>query len=241
MNDKVANMENVLTSVIIPAAGLGRRMKASVSKQYLQLNGKPVLAHTLDVFEKCSLIDEIVLVINPEEQQLCQDQVIGVYSYSKIKLVAGGETRQESVYAGLKAVNQQTRIVLIHDGARPLISESVICKSIEETIKYRATVVGVPAKNTIKVISDDGFVEATPDRNYLVEIQTPQTFDYDLIKEAHQKALESGVSGTDDAFLVEWLKVPVKIVVGDYTNIKITTPEDLTIAESIIKRMAENQ
>lgn len=188
-------MENVLTSVIIPAAGLGRRMKASVSKQYLQLNGKPVLAHTLDVFEKCSLIDEIVLVINPEEQQLCQDQVIGVYSYSKIKLVAGGETRQESVYAGLKAVNQQTRIVLIHDGARPLISESVICKSIEETIKYRATVVGVPAKNTIKVISDDGFVEATPDRNYLVEIQTPQTFDYDLIKEAHQKALESGVSG----------------------------------------------
>ncbi|OXS27196.1 MAG: 2-C-methyl-D-erythritol 4-phosphate cytidylyltransferase [Acetobacterium sp. MES1] len=234
-------MENVLTSVIIPAAGLGRRMKASVSKQYLQLNGKPVLAHTLDVFEKCSLIDEIVLVINPEEQQLCQDQVIGVYSYSKIKLVAGGDTRQESVYAGLKAVNPQTRIVLIHDGARPLIRESVICKSIEETIKHRATVVGVPAKNTIKVISDDGFVEATPDRNYLVEIQTPQTFDYDLIKEAHQKALESGVSGTDDAFLVEWLKVPVKIVVGDYTNIKITTPEDLTIAESIIKRMAENQ
>ena len=155
--------------------------------------------------------------------------------------MAGGDTRQESVYAGLKAVNPRTRIVLIHDGARPLIRQSVIRKSIEETLKHRATVVGVPAKNTIKVINEDGFVEDTPDRNYLVEIQTPQTFDYDLIKEAHQKALESGVAGTDDAFLVEWLKIPVKIVVGDYTNIKITTPEDLTIAEAIIKQMAENQ
>lgn len=241
INDKVANMEKVLTSVIIPAAGLGRRMQVSVSKQYLQLNGKPILAHTLDAFEKCSLIDEIVLVINPEEQQLCQDQVIGVYSYSKIKLVAGGNTRQESVYAGLKAVNPQTRIVLIHDGARPLIRESVICKSIEETIMHRATVVGVMAKNTIKVMNKDGFVAHTPDRNGLVEIQTPQTFDYGLIKEAHQKAREAGVVGTDDASLVEWLKIPVKIVVGDYSNIKITTPEDLTIAESIIGEWAENR
>jgi 2-C-methyl-D-erythritol 4-phosphate cytidylyltransferase len=234
-------MEKPLISVIIPAAGLGRRMNASISKQYLQLNGKPILAHTLDVFEKCPLIDEIVLVINPDELELCQEQVIGAYSYTKIKLVAGGDTRQESVYAGLKAVNPRTRIVLIHDGARPLIRQSVIRKSIEETLKHRATVVGVPAKNTIKVINEDGFVEDTPDRNYLVEIQTPQTFDYDLIKEAHQKALEYGAVGTDDAFLVEWLKIPVKIVVGDYTNIKITTPEDLTIAESIIKQMAENQ
>ena len=234
-------MEKPLISVIIPAAGLGRRMNASISKQYLQLNGKPILVYTLDVFEKCSMIDEIVLVINSEEQDFCQEQVIGAYPYTKIKVVTGGNTRQESVYAGLEAVNPLTRIVLIHDGARPLIRESIIRKSIAETIKHRATVVGVPAKNTIKVINDDGFVEDTPDRNYLVEIQTPQTFDYDLIKEAHQKALESGVAGTDDAFLVEWLKIPVKIVVGDYTNIKITTPEDLTIAEAIIKQMAENQ
>lgn len=234
-------MEKIRTSVIIPAAGLGRRMNASVSKQYLQLNGKPILAHTLDIFEKCPMIDEIVLVINPEELELCHDQVLGIYPYTKIKVVAGGTTRQESVYAGLQVVNPQTRIVLIHDGARPLIRESVIRASITETIKHRATVVGVSAKNTIKVINKEGFVEATPDRNYLVEIQTPQTFDYDLIKEAHQKAREFGVAGTDDAFLVEWLKIPVKIVVGDYTNIKITTPEDLTIAESIIREMVENQ
>lgn len=234
-------MEKSITTVIIPAAGLGRRMNASISKQYLQLNGKPILAYTLDAFENCPLIDEIILVINPDELELCEEQVIGSYPYTKVKLVAGGNTRQESVYAGLKAANPQTRIVLIHDGARPLIREPVIRRSIEETIKHRATVVGVPAKNTIKVINKDGFVEHTPDRNYLVEIQTPQTFAYDLIKEAHQKACDSGVVGTDDAFLVEWLKIPVKIVVGDYTNIKITTPEDLTIAESIIRKMAENQ
>lgn len=234
-------MKKNRTSVIIPAAGLGRRMKASVSKQYLQLNGKPILAHTLDAFENSPMIDEIILVINPEEQELCREQVIGVYPYTKVKLAAGGDTRQESVYAGLQAVDPQTRIVLIHDGARPLIRDAVIRKSIEETLRHRASVVGVQAKNTIKVINEEGFVEDTPDRNYLVEIQTPQTFEYQLIKEAHQKAREAGVVGTDDAFLVEWLKIPVKIVIGDYTNIKITTPEDLTIAEAIIRRMAESQ
>lgn len=234
-------MEKPRTSVIIPAAGMGRRMNASVNKQYLKINEKPILAYTLDVFENCPLVDEIILVINPEEQQLCREQVIEAYSYTKIKVTAGGNTRQESVYAGLKAVNPLTKIVLIHDGARPLIRESVIRRSIEETIKHRATVVGVPAKNTIKVMNEAGFVEATPDRNYLVEIQTPQTFAYDLITEAHQKALASGVVGTDDAFLVEWMQIPVKIVVGDYTNIKITTPEDLTIAAAIIRGRGENQ
>lgn len=234
-------MEKPRTSVIIPAAGMGRRMNASVNKQYLKINEKPILAYTLDVFENCPLVDEIILVINPEEQQLCREQVIEAYSYTKIKVTAGGNTRQESVYAGLKAVNPLTKIVLIHDGARPLIRESVIRRSIEETIKHRATVVGVPAKNTIKVMNEAGFVEATPDRNYLVEIQTPQTFAYDLITEAHQKALASGVVGTDDAFLVEWMQIPVKIVVGDYTNIKITTPEDLTIAAAIIGGRVENQ
>lgn len=234
-------MEKPRTSVIIPAAGMGRRMNASVNKQYLKINEKPILAYTLDVFENCPLVDEIILVINPEEQQLCREQVVEAYSYTKIKVTAGGNTRQESVYAGLKAVNPLTKIVLIHDGARPLIRESVIRRSIEETIKHRATVVGVPAKNTIKVMNEAGFVEATPDRNYLVEIQTPQTFAYDLITEAHQKALASGVVGTDDAFLVEWMQIPVKIVVGDYTNIKITTPEDLTIAAAIIGGRVENQ
>lgn len=234
-------MDRLLTSVIIPAAGLGRRMNAPINKQYLTLNGKPILAYTLDVFEKCQLIKEIVLVINQDEFKTCQQQVLKPYHYTKIKLVRGGDTRQESVYKGLKAINPETDIVMVHDGARPIIQESVIIRSIYETMEHQATTVGVPAKNTIKVINDDGFVEHTPNRDYLVEIQTPQTFAYQLLKDAHEKAIEGGIEGTDDAFLVERLGCPVKIVTGHYTNIKITTPEDLIIAESIIKRMTKNE
>lgn len=234
-------MERLLISVIIPAAGLGRRMNAPINKQYLTLNGKPILAYTLDVFEKCPLIKEIVLVINQDEFKICQQQVLRPYHYTKIKLVRGGDTRQESVYRGLKSINPATDLVMVHDGARPIIQEAVIIRSIYETMEHKATTVGVPAKNTIKVINDDGFVEHTPDRDYLVEIQTPQTFEYRVLKEAHEKALKLGIEGTDDAFLVERLGFPVKIVIGHYTNIKITTPEDLIIAESIIKRLAKNE
>lgn len=229
-------MERLFISVIIPAAGYGRRMNASVNKQYLTIKGKPILAYTLDIFEKCPLIKEIILVIRKDEFKICQQQVLKPYHYKKVKLVEGGDTRQQSVYAGLKAVAPQTDIVMTHDGARPMIQESVVIQSIYETMEHQATVVGVPAKNTIKVIRSDGFVEYTPDRDFLVEIQTPQTFEHKLLLEAHEKALKEGVEGTDDAFLVERLGHPVKIVPGHYSNIKITTPEDLIIAESIIKR-----
>ena len=230
-------MERRLTSVIIPAAGQGSRMNAPVNKQYLKIKQKPVLAYTLDAFEQCPLIDEIILVINQDEFEICRREVLRPNCYTKVKLVAGGRTRQESVYNGLMAVAPQTAIVMTHDGARPLIQQAVIEKSIHETSRYGATVVGVPAKNTIKMIDDQGFVESTPDRNYLVEIQTPQTFEYTLLKKAHQQAIEMGIAGTDDAFLVERLGYPVKIVSGDYSNIKITTPEDLIIAEAIIGQL----
>ena len=146
----------------------------------------------------------------------------------------GGSTRQRSVYEGLKKVSPQTDIVLVHDGARPLIKEDIIVQSIYETIQHKATIVAVPAKNTIKVVEKDGFVEYTPNRDFLFEIQTPQTFTYDLLLDAHEKAIQEDVEGTDDAFLVERMCVPVKIVRGHYNNIKITTPEDLIIAESLI-------
>lgn len=230
-------MEKLFTSVIIPAAGQGQRMNAPINKQYLTIHGKPILAYTLDVFEKCALIKEIILVINKDEFKICHQRVLKPYRYSKVKLVEGGSTRQQSVYKGLKAVNPKTDIVMIHDGARPNIQESVIIQSIYETMEHKATVVGVPAKNTIKVINADGFVEYTPNRDYLVEIQTPQTFEYQLLRRAHENAIDEDVEGTDDAFLVERLGCAVKIVTGHYTNIKITTPEDLIIAESIIKRL----
>lgn len=234
-------MERLFTSVIIPAAGQGRRMNAPINKQYLTLRGKPILAYTLDVFENCSLIDEIILVINADEFRICQQQVLRPYGYKKIKVIEGGNTRQKSVYEGLKVVNSKADIVMTHDGARPIIQESVIIKSIYETKEHKATVVGVPAKNTIKVVNHKDFVEYTPNRDFLMEVQTPQTFTYELLKEAHEKAIEEGVEGTDDAFLVERISHPVKIVTGHYNNIKITTPEDLIIAESLIKRLGKGQ
>jgi len=232
-------MGNLFTSVIVPAAGQGRRMNSSISKQYLTLHGKPILAYTLDAFEKCSLINEIILVVNKNEFEICEQQVLKPYHYTKVKMVKGGNTRQQSVYAGLETVNPGADMVMVHDGARPLIQEAIIIKSINETIEHQATVVGVPAKNTIKVINASGFVEYTPNRDYLVEIQTPQTFEHQLLRSAHKKAVEEGVEGTDDAFLVERLSHPIKIVTGHYTNIKITTPEDLIIGESIIKQLEQ--
>ncbi|MGL4607315.1 MAG: 2-C-methyl-D-erythritol 4-phosphate cytidylyltransferase [Eubacteriaceae bacterium] len=234
-------MERLFTSVIIPAAGQGRRMNAPINKQYLTIQGKPILAYTLDVFENCPLIDEIILVINIDEIKVCKQQVLKPNGYKKVTLVEGGDTRQKSVYEGLRSVDAKAEIVMIHDGARPIIHEDIIVKSIFETKEHKATVVGVPAKNTIKVIKGKGFVDYTPNRDLLVEIQTPQTFTYDLLKQAHEKAIEEGVEGTDDAFLVERICHPVKIVHGHYNNIKITTPEDLIIAESIINRFGRGQ
>lgn len=228
-------MKKIVTRAVIPAAGMGRRMVAPINKQYLTLNGKPILAHTLDVFEGCASIQEIILVINKKELELCREQILNIYSYQKVRVVEGGATRQESVYYGLQACADDTDLVLVHDGARPLIGESVIRESILETIKYKATAVGVPAKNTIKVIDKNGIVVHTPNRANLIEIQTPQTFTMNLLKEAHEKALKKGLEGSDDAFLVEALSHPVKIVIGSYANIKITTPEDLIIAESMIQ------
>lgn len=220
---------------------MGRRMEATINKQYLTLNGKAILAHTLDAFEKSALIQEIIVVINEKEFDLCQEQILNIYNYQKVKLVEGGPTRQESVYQGLQACGQDTDLVMVHDGARPLIAQAIIRASIIETIKCKATAVGVPAKNTIKVINQEGIVEDTPNRASLIEIQTPQTFDLLLLKEAHEKALEKGLKGTDDACLVEALYHPVKIVMGDYSNIKITTPEDLIIAESMIKHLKKKR
>lgn len=229
-------MHKQFIAAVIPAAGQGTRMNAPINKQYLTLNGKPILAHTLEVFEKSELIHEIILVVNENEFKICRHQVLKPNHFSKVKLVKGGQTRQESVYQGLKAVSVQADLVMIHDGARPLLQEAVIFQSILKTMEYGATTVGVPAKNTIKMIDENGMVISTPQRESLVEIQTPQTFKADLIRKAHDKALKDGFVGTDDASLVEALPHPVKIVTGHYTNLKITTPEDLIIAESILKQ-----
>ncbi|WP_332310638.1 2-C-methyl-D-erythritol 4-phosphate cytidylyltransferase [Alkalibacter mobilis] len=223
-------------SAIIVAAGTGSRMKAGINKQYLFLNGKPVLAHTLIAFEKCAMIDEIILVINKNDFSICEKDVIRANRLKKVKyMVEGGSSRQESMYNGIKKVHEKADIVLTHDGARPLIHQNTLLKSIEMTLEYGATIVAVPVKETIKVVNEDMEVASTPKRSELWTVQTPQTFSREILVKAHEKALEDGFVGTDDAMLVERLPFPIKIVKGHYDNIKITTPEDLIIAESIFQ------
>lgn len=231
-------MEKSYVSAIIVAAGSGSRMKAGRNKQYLYLNGTPILAHTLRAFEKCSSIDEVVLVISSQDEAMCRREVLGPNRFHKVKAIAfGGETRQESMYNGLLRVHPKSEIIVTHDGARPLIHPRTLTQCVEETILHGATVVAVPVKETIKVVNEDLTVVDTPKRAQLWSVQTPQTFVKSLLLEAHQKASQDGFVGTDDAMLVERLGHPVKIVKGYYENIKITTPEDLILAESIFQRL----
>ncbi len=228
-------MKEHYVAAVIVAAGKGTRMNVPVNKQYLLLHGKPILAHTLEVFENSKLIDEIILVVGEHETNRCMRDVVNPYGFKKIKkLVVGGKTRQQSMYNGLLEVSTGCDIVVTHDGARPLVDPETIHRSIKKTVEFKATVVGVPVKETIKIMDSDGFVDSTPQRDRLWTIQTPQTFAYPLLMEAHRKALVDGYEGTDDAMLVENLGHPIKIIKGYYENIKITTPEDLLIAESII-------
>ncbi|QZY54658.1 2-C-methyl-D-erythritol 4-phosphate cytidylyltransferase [Crassaminicella profunda] len=223
-------------SVIVAAAGQGKRMNSEVNKQYLNLGHKPVLAHTIEAFDKCFGIDEIIVVIHPDEVEYCKENVINFFGFKKVsKVIAGGAERQGSIFNGLKVVDKRCDLVVIHDGARPFIKEETILYSIDEAIKFEAIGVGVPVKDTIKVVDEEKNIKNTPDRKTLWAIQTPQIFDYKLVLKAHEKAIEDRYLGTDDTVLVERLGKKVKIVMGSYDNIKITTPEDLYIGEAILK------
>jgi 2-C-methyl-D-erythritol 4-phosphate cytidylyltransferase len=231
-------MDKPFVSAIVVAAGSGSRMNAGRNKQYLYLNGKPILAHTLQAFERCPSIDEVVLVISAQDAALCRQEVLKPYAFKKVtEVVFGGESRQESMFNGLKKVDPAAEIVVTHDGARPLIHLKTLTQCVESTLIYGATIVAVPVKETIKMVDDNLEVMETPKRDRLWSVQTPQTFRRSLLEQAHRQALEDEFVGTDDAMLVERLGHPVKIVKGYYENIKITTPEDLILAESIFQRL----
>lgn len=226
-------------SVVIAAAGLSSRMKTKVNKQFLNINSKPVLAHTLEAFSNCEEVDEIVLVTQEIELENCKKNIVEKYSIGKIKeIVIGGATREESVYNGLKKVSADTDIIISHDGARPFIKENHIIESIRVALDTGACILGVPVKDTIKVV-EAGSVERTPKRDRLWAIQTPQTFKKNIIIEAYENAKRLGLSGTDDSSLVEYMGLDVKIIMGDYNNIKITTLEDMLIANSIVNNQEE--
>ena len=227
-------MKPICTAVIV-AAGKGRRMGTEVSKQFLPLCGKEILAHSVEKFEKAEKIRDIVLVTGEDSLQDVRDMA-QEYSWKKItSVVAGGKERQDSVWNGLQAVSADTEIVLIHDGVRPFVTEDILNHSIETAVEMGGCVAGVPAKDTIKVCNSENIAVATPDRSTLWQIQTPQTFRKDLILQAYQKAKAEGFVGTDDASLAEYSGCPVKVIMGSYRNIKITTKEDLLIGEAFLK------
>jgi len=222
---------------LIPAAGMGKRMGASINKQYLLLAGRPILAHTLSVFEESPLIAGICLVIPADEIPFCREQVVDAGGFRKvIEIVPGGAERQNSVLNGLNALGRHADAddaVLIHDGVRPFVTPAMIAESIAIARSGDGALVAVPAKDTIKSVQN-GIVTGTPDRETLWQAQTPQSFLFSTIREAHLDAVESGFTGTDDASLIERRNGTVRIVTGDYRNIKITTPEDLILAEAFL-------
>ncbi|HZH62450.1 MAG TPA: 2-C-methyl-D-erythritol 4-phosphate cytidylyltransferase [Metabacillus sp.] len=223
--------------VIIPAAGQGKRMKAGRNKQFIELNEIPIIIHTLRVFEEHDQCSSIILVINEAEKADFQ-YLMRKYQIKKVqKLVTGGKERQYSVYNGLKVVKDE-ELVLVHDGARPFVTHGSIDRLVAKAVETGAATLAVPVKDTIKKV-EDGIVAETVERSTLWSVQTPQAFQLRMILEAHEKAINEGYLGTDDASLLERVGQPVSIVVGDYTNMKITTPEDLYIAEAILTRNEE--
>ena len=221
--------------VLVPAAGLGRRMGASLNKQYLTLADRPILAHTLALFDGHPRVDGIYVISPADEIPYCRREVVERYGFTKVlDLVAGGAERQDSVRNGLRACAAEAEdLVLIHDGVRPLCPPPCIDAAIDSASRIGACVVGVPVKDTIKEV-DGGLIQGTPQRQRLWQAQTPQAFRYGLIRDAHERALAEGWTGTDDASLVERLGLPVAMVAGDYRNIKITTPEDLLLARAFL-------
>jgi 2-C-methyl-D-erythritol 4-phosphate cytidylyltransferase len=230
-------MNGFKSFALIPAAGMGKRMGASINKQYLQLDGLPIVARTISVFEDSPLIEAIYLVIPADEIPYCREHVVAACGFRKVvEIVPGGRERQNSVMNGLNAMRRDVAdddVVLIHDGVRPLISPQLLRESIETARNSDGALVAVPAKDTIKTVRD-GIIIETPPREMLWQAQTPQSFRFATIYAAHRAAELEGFMGTDDASLVERRGGVVRIVRGDYRNIKITTPEDLVLAEAFL-------
>lgn len=227
-----------MTAAIIVAAGSGSRMKNKTPKQYLHLAGIPIISRTLGVFFKSASIDRIILVIPGGQTGYFRKDILGKTGPAKpIQLIAGGTSRQESVFNGLRSVDAEAgdELVVIHDGVRPFADIDLIESCILEAGKSGACVCGIPAHDTLKQVLEPGKVNKTIDRETVWMTQTPQVFRYDTIMKAHENARDKGVKGSDDAFLVEQAGYPVTIINGHPGNIKITTPEDLLIAEAIYR------
>ncbi|CCQ90624.1 2-C-methyl-D-erythritol 4-phosphate cytidylyltransferase [Nitrospina gracilis 3/211] len=225
-------------AAVIPAAGQGVRMGTNVPKQFLTLCGKPILQHTLEAFERCGVVNEVVLAVPASDLDMVRELAESVST--KIKnVVVGGKQRQDSVCNGFHALDADTDIVVVHDGVRPFIQPEHIEASIAAARVDGAAIVAIPVSDTIKKVNKEQFVEGIVDRNGLWRMQTPQTFRYALLKEAYENAAADGYYGTDEGSLIERLGRPLKIITGSELNIKITRSEDLALGEKIAELLLE--
>ena len=223
---------------IIPAAGAGVRMGSQRAKQFLDILGKPLLAITLEKFQGCPAIESIIVVAPPDQVAYCQKEIIQPYHLDKVEqVVPGGEKRQDSVRFGIEASQGKYALVLIHDGVRPFISQTLIERVVAAAKENRAVITALPARDTVKEIDREGMVKRTYDRRQVWLVQTPQLFRYEDIVMAHRQAIQEGWKEvTDDALLMEKVGIPVKVIEGLEENIKITTPHDLELARFLLKR-----
>ena len=226
---------------IVLAAGRGSRMKSDTNKPYLLLRDRPVLYYALKAFED-SFVDEIILVAGETEIGYCRREVVEKFGFQKVThIVTGGAERYHSVFHGLQAV-EQCDYVFIHDGARPFVTGDILKRTYEAVQRDKACVVGMPVKDTIKIVDEIGFARQTPDRNFMWQVQTPQVFDaplilfaYERLMQEKERLLQEGISITDDAMVVEtFTDCKVRLVEGSYSNMKVTTPEDMTVAEALL-------
>ncbi|MGI5912531.1 MAG: 2-C-methyl-D-erythritol 4-phosphate cytidylyltransferase [Syntrophomonadaceae bacterium] len=221
--------------VVIAAAGTGTRMKSKINKPYMLLNEYPVLNYSLDIFEQYKAVNEIIIVVHPYEITYCQQEIVKKFGYRKVKqVVPGGKERQDSIWAGLQLLDKETGYVAVHDGARPLLTVALLNELLEKAMEWGAAIPGVYSRDSLKMVDNKGFVGKTLDRSKVVLIQTPQIFRYTELVKAYVRARAAGFQSTDDSALFEKYIGKVKIVPGDHHNIKITFPEDLIIAQSLL-------
>ena len=230
-------MEQGRCTAIVLAAGQGKRMHSKIQKQFLEIGGKPILYYSMECFQKSPLIQDIILVTGEDMISYCQSEIVEKYGFTKVgRVTAGGKERYDSVYAGLLCC-QDTNYVYIHDGARPFVTEEMIQRGYEAVKRTNACVMGMPSKDTVKLADPSGYIKETPDRKIVWNIQTPQIFSYDLIRGAYESIRKKDMSNvTDDAMVVEQeTGTKILLVEGSYQNIKITTPEDLAVAEAFLR------
>ena len=220
---------------VVPAGGLGTRMGGTVPKQFLNLNGKPILYYTLKALQESGLISELILVVPKKEYGNACDQWLGKPEIVT-KVVVGGAKRQDSVYNGFCEVSREPEIVLVHDGVRPFLSHKMIRETINAAREYGAAITAIPVHDTIKRVDASGLVSQTVERENLWRVQTPQAFQYKILNEAFKKANSENFYGTDEGTLIEHLGAPVKVIEGSEKNIKITKPEDLELSETYISK-----